>query len=144
MRGFPPIQIILLCLMFVVLAVPLSQLTGTVNVAKAKEATAVKGVEEKGVKALVRVRYAHKPVKLSVKIGEKEQIAGIEDTPLEWRSSLPSPHDGVDVFVQATWPEGTPDTALTLEVEPDGLASRSETRWSSGGSMDEVITFIWK
>ncbi|WP_395737926.1 hypothetical protein [Prosthecobacter sp.] len=142
MRGFPPIQIFLLCLMFVVLAVPLSHLTGTVSVAKA--AAPAKVVEEKSVKALVRVRYAHRPAKLSVKIGDKEQITVIEDTPLEWRTSLPSPRDGADVFVQATWPEGTPDTALTLEVEPDGLASRSETRWSSGGTMDEVITFIWK
>ena len=48
------------------------------------------------------------------------------------------------VNVSATWPGNTPDTALTLEFEPDGLESRSETRWSSGGSLDEVITFSWK
>jgi hypothetical protein len=143
MRGFPPIQIFLLVVTFVVLAIPLSHLTGTVSHAKAAASAEVK-VESVSVKSLVILRYAHKPVRLSVKIGDKEQITGIEDTPLEWRTSLASVRDGVDVFVQATWPEGTPDTALTLEVEPDGLASRSETRWSSGGSMDEVITFIWK
>jgi hypothetical protein len=50
----------------------------------------------------------------------------------------------VDVFLSATWPDNTPDTALTLELEPDGLEARSETRWSSAGSLDEVITFSWK
>ena len=143
MRGFPPIQIFLLVLTFVVLAVPLSHLTGTTTPAKAAEPAKV-AEETKSVKALVRVRYAHRPVTLSVKIGEKELMGGIEDSPMEVDASLPSPKDGVDVFLKATWPEGTPDTAVTLEVEPDGLATRSETRWSSAASLDEVITLEWK
>jgi len=141
MRGFPPIQIFLLCLTFVVLAIPLTQLTGTTTLAKA---AAVKVVEEKSVKTLVRVRYAHKPVTLSVKVADKELMAGIAASPIELSTALPSVKDGVDVFLSATWAGGTPDTSITLELEPDGFASRSETRWSSGGSLDEVITFEWK
>lgn len=141
MRGFPPIQIFLLCLAFVVLAVPLSQLTGTTTPGKA---AVVKVVESTSVKSLLRLRYAHKPVTLSVKIADKELIAGIAASPIEVDASLPSVKDGVDVFLSATWAEGTPDTSITLELEPDGLASRSETRWSSAGSLDEVITFEWK
>ena len=141
MRGFPPIQIFLLALAFVVLAVPLSHLTGTVTQAKT---AAVKVVEEKSVKTLVRLRYAHKPVTLSVKIADKELMVGIQASPIELTTALPSVKDGVDVFLSATWAEGTPDTSITLELEPDGFASRSETRWSSAGSLDEVITFEWK
>jgi hypothetical protein len=141
MRGFPPIQIFLLVLAFVVLAVPLSQLTGTTT---PRKAAVVKSVESTSVKSLVRLRYAHKPVTLSVKIADKELMAGIEASPIELTTSLPSVKDGVDVFLSATWAEGTPDTSITLELEPDGLASRSETRWSSAGSLDEVITFEWK
>ena len=141
MRGFPPIQIFLLCLTFVVLAIPLSQLTGTTSHAKA---AAVKVVEEKSVKTLVRLRYAHKPVTLSVKIADKELIGGIEASPIELSTVLPGVKDGVDVFLSATWADGTPDTSITLELEPDGFASRSETRWSAAGSLDEVITFEWK
>ncbi|MFC5453561.1 hypothetical protein [Prosthecobacter fluviatilis] len=142
MRGFPPIQIFLLVLAFVVLAIPLSILTGTTTPVKAAELK--KMVEEKSVKGLVRVRYAHRPVTLSVKIGEKEVISSVEESPMEVDAPLPSTKDGVDVFVKATWPEGTPDTAVTVELEPDGLATRSETRWSSAASLDEVITFEWK
>lgn len=141
MRGFPPIQIFLLALTFIVLAVPLSQLTG--NVIPAKPVAAPE-VESASVKALLRLRYAHKPKTLSVKIADKELLTEIEASPVELTTSLPSPKIGVDVFVNATWPEGTPDSAITLELEPDGLATRSETRWSSDGSLDEVITFVWK
>lgn len=141
MRGFPPIQIFLLALTFVVLAVPLSHLTGTMT--QAKTATA-KVEETQSVKSLLRLRYAHKPVTLSVKIADKEVIAEIAGSPIELQTALPSVKDGVDVFLSATWAEGTPDTSITLELEPDGFASRSETRWSSVGSLDEVITFEWK
>ncbi len=141
MRGFPPIQIFLLILTFVVLAIPLTQLTGTTTPAKA---AAVKVVEEKSVKALLRVRYAHKPSKLSVKIADKEVIAEIAASPIELSTALAAVKDGVDVFLSATWADGTPDTSITLELEPDGFSTRSETRWSSAGSLDEVITFEWK
>jgi hypothetical protein len=90
------------------------------------------------------VRYAHKPTTLSVKIADKEVIAEIAGSPIEVQTALPSVKDGVDVFLSATWAEGTPDTSITVELEPDSLASRSETRWSSAGSLDEVLTFVWK
>ncbi len=141
MRGFPPIQIFLLVLTFIVLGIPLCQLTGTVSHAKAAPA---KVVESPSVKTLLRLRYAHKPATLSLKIADKELITGIAASPIELQTALPSPKDGVDVFLKATWAEGTPDTSITLELEPDGFASRNETRWSSGGSLDEVITFEWK
>lgn len=53
MRGFPPIQIFLLALTFIVLAVPLSHLTGTVT--QAKTATA-KVEDSQSVKTLLRLR----------------------------------------------------------------------------------------
>jgi hypothetical protein len=64
MRGFPPIQLFLLCLAFIVLAVPLSHLTGNTSNTKVIKVAAV---EAKSVKALLRLRFAHKPAKLSLK-----------------------------------------------------------------------------
>lgn len=141
MRGFPPIQLFLLCLAFIVLAVPLSHLTGNTSNAKVIQ-PAVK--ETQNVKALLRLRFAHKPSTLSLKVADKELITTVDATPLEVDAVLASTKEGVDVFLSATWPDNTPDTALTLEIEPDGLEARSETRWSSAGSLDEVITFSWK
>ena len=142
MRGFPPIQIFLLCLAFIGLAIPLSYLTGSSAQAKPVVKSPVK--EGTSTDARLRLRYAHAPSKLSVKVGDKELVSSIEASPVEIKAPLAAVKEGVDVFVSATWPEGTPDTALTLELEPDGLESRSETRWSAGGSLDEVLTFVWK
>ena len=141
MRGFPPIQIFLLCLAFIVLAVPMSHLTGNTSNAKVVKVAAK---EAKSVKALLRLRFAHKPSTLSLKIADKELITSADASPLELDAVLPATKEGVDVFLSAIWPDNTPDTALTLEIEPDGLEARSETRWSSAGSLDEVITFSWK
>jgi hypothetical protein len=141
MRGFPPIQLFLLCLAFIALAVPLSHLTGNTHNAKVIQ-PAVK--ETQRVKALLRLRFAHPPTTLSLTLADKELIASAEASPLELHAVLPATQDGVDVFLSATWPQNTPDTALTLEIEPDGLEARSETRWSAAGSLDEVITFSWK
>ena len=141
MRGFPPIQIFLLCLAFIVLAVPLSHLTGNTSNAKVIKVAAK---DASSVKALLRLRFAHKPATLSLKIADKELITTLDATPIEVDTVLPATQEGVDIFLSATWPENTPDTALTLELEPDGLEARSETRWSSAGSLDEVITFSWK
>jgi hypothetical protein len=64
MRGFPPIQIFLLCLAFIVLAVPLSHLTGNTSNAKVVKVAAK---EAQSAKALLRLRFAHKPSTLSLK-----------------------------------------------------------------------------
>ncbi len=143
MRGFPPIQIFLLCLAFIVLAVPLSHLTGTSTQDRPVLTAAVKDPVGQTTPARLRLRYAHPPAKLSIKIADKELIT-LTASPLELEVPLLNIREGVDVFVAATWSDGTPETALTLEVEPDGLASRSETRWSSGGALDEVLTFAWQ
>jgi hypothetical protein len=71
MRGFPPIQLFLLCLAFIVLAVPLSHLTGNTSNAKVIKVAAK---EAKSVKALLRLRFAHKPATLSLKLADKELI----------------------------------------------------------------------
>lgn len=143
MRGFPPIQIFLLCLAFIALAVPLMQLTGSSSVDKPVLRPAAK-TEKSSTGVWLRLRYAHPPASLSLKIGGKEVISSVGASPMEVQASLSAVRGGTDMFLTATWPEGTPDTAITLEVEPDGLDSRSETRWSSAGSLDEVLTFVWK
>lgn len=141
MRGFPPIQIFLLVLAFIVLAIPLSHLTGN---AQARTAAKTEKKEDQAVKSILRLRYAHKPASLSLKIGDKTLITTAAESSMEVDATLTALKEGVDVLLAATWPENTPDTAITIEIEPDGLDSHSETRWSVAGSLDEVITFNWK
>jgi hypothetical protein len=72
MRGSPPIQLFLLVITFIVLAIPLAYLTGNAPVEPPKAVKAAGKPQE--AKSLVRVRFVHKPEKLSVKLGERELL----------------------------------------------------------------------
>lgn len=140
MRGSPPIQLFLLVIAFIVVAIPLMHLTGNAPVEPAKAAKASAKPQE--AKSLVRVRFVHKPEKLSVKLGELELLekGDWSDNAVEFDATLPL---SLDLLVAADWAYGAPDQALTIEIEPDGQDKRSETRWSSAGSLNEVYPFQW-
>lgn len=38
----------------------------------------------------------------------------------------------------------TPDTPVTLELEPEGKTTVSATRWSFGPSLNDSYSFSWK
>ncbi len=145
MRGFPPLQIFLLGLAFCLLAVPLAQLTGNVSQVKATPAIAKAGDTPLKVLVMIRLRYAHKPLLISLKQDGQELLLMLDFTssPAEEQASVVISKTGSELELSATWPTGTPDTALTLEIEPDGLETRSETRWSSDSTLNEILTFIW-
>jgi hypothetical protein len=140
MRGSPPIQLFLLVLAFIVLAIPLAHLTGNApaEAPKAEKASA-KPLE---ADSLLRVRFVHKPEKLSVKLGGKDLLekGTWSDGSVEFQASLPR---SLDLLVSCEWPYGAPDQALTLEIEPDGLEMKSQTHWSAAGGLSEVYSFQW-
>ncbi len=140
MRGSPPIQLFLLVIAFVVLAIPLAYLTGNAPVEPPKAAKATAKPQE--AKSLVRVRFVHKPEKLSVKLGERELLekGDWSDNAVEFEATLPL---SLDLLVAADWAYGAPDQALTLEIEPDGQDTKRETNWSAAGSLNEVYHFQW-
>jgi hypothetical protein len=159
MRGFPPFQIFLLGLLFGLLAVPLGYLTGRgghsagAPVPKG-EAEVIKGGAEhpegehrhEDVPVLIRVRFAHRPLSLSLKSEGKELLppgSDLSSSPVEVQAEIAISHEGNELSLEAAWPEGTPDTALTVEVEPEGFETRQETRWSDGAALHEILTFVW-
>lgn len=129
-------------LAFGALAVPL------VNLTTARKVVAVETVIHEAAthKALLRIRFAHSPKSLTLKQGGKEFLPSpdLASSPVEARADFEIPAEGIEFILSAEWPDGTPDTALTLEIEPDGLDTKAETRWSLGSTMTEVISFRWK
>lgn len=156
MRGFPPVQIFLLGLIFGLLAIPLVRLTTDYDEMATRHDHEMRGQasdspgthatdQSKKVSTYIRLRFAHLPLTISLKQGDQE-LAGKLDlsaSPVEFQSALPLSPDGNELIVTATWPDGTPNTALTVELEPDGLESRSETVWSTDATLNEVLTFLW-
>lgn len=143
MRGYPPIHLLVLMLAFGAMAVPLVNLTTARTVAAAApRAEQVAGMH----KTHLALRFAHAPKSISLKMGEREffKESALNASPIETQAELAIPTDGIEFILSAEWPDGTPDTALTLEVEPDGLDTKTETRWSIDTTLTEVISFQWK
>lgn len=46
------------------------------------------------------------------------------------------------ITVKVTWPDGTPETALLIEVFADGQDLKTHTLWGSGSALEE-INFKW-
>ncbi|WP_295928023.1 hypothetical protein [uncultured Akkermansia sp.] len=97
------------------------------------------------VPTVITVRCAHRPEFLSISHGGR----------VLWQSSTPGLHEEVEcglplengsvtLTVSARWPEDTPDTPVTLELEPEGREAASVTRWSFGPSLNDSYSFSWK
>ncbi len=97
------------------------------------------------VPTVITIRCAHRPESLSVSCGGR--ILWQSQTPNlheETECGLPLEEGSATLTVSARWPEGTPDTPVTLELEPAGRPSASATRWSFGPFLNDIYSFSWK
>lgn len=98
-----------------------------------------------GVPTLVTVKCAHRPESLSISsrgtVLWKAEHPGLHE---EVECSLPLKDGSATLTVSAQWPAGTPDTPVTLELEPEGRQAVSATRWSFGPSLNDTYSFSWK
>jgi len=141
MRGSPPLHLALFLLGFALIALPLVRLT---SATPAVSAAAPVKQEQAASPLLLRLRFAHKPQHVKLSHHDTLLHEGDSDTLLELSHSLIIPDEGVEFSLNVQWPEGTPETAVTLELEPDSLDTLAQTRWSTGLTLDEVIPFVWK
>lgn len=145
MRGFPPLHLLLFALAFGLVSVPLAHLTFA-RPAVVQSVGKKPAVTDEGIHTYVRLRFAHLPEQVSVKLGDQvllDQKTTAPSSTMETEASLVIPKDGVELLVQATWPTGTPDTALTVEIEPDEKEARSQTHWSVGTALSQIYSFAW-
>jgi len=145
MRGFPPLHILAFALAFALFAVPLARLTFARPSPVARQSPPATS-EAETTPTLLRLRLAHTPETLSVTLNGKELLKpdAVKNASAASRVNLDIPTEGLELLVNATWPTGTPDTAVTIELEPDGLDSQSQTRWSSGSTLQEPFSYYWK
>ncbi len=147
MRGSPLLHCLIGAIAFALFAIPLVRLTVAHADAIPANGTSIKAAEHAGTKrTFIHIRFAHQPKSLSLKQGNKELIP-VSSTPfaspIETEASLPITQDGVELTLAAQWPDGTVDTAITVELEPDELDTRRETRWSGGFLLNEILNFKW-
>ncbi len=143
MRGAPPIHLVLLAVAFALFAIPLAQLTfARQDIVMTK--TEVPITASIKTEMLLRIRFAHVPKSLSLKIGDRELIPAVPlISPLDIRTEMDIPSEGIDLMLDVSWQVGTPETAVTIELEPDGLDAKSHTRWSIGTQLHEILPYLW-
>jgi hypothetical protein len=140
MRGSPPIQLFLLVLAFGLAGVVLTSLTQY----EVKQGPKVPRKVERS-KMKLRLSWAGKLEKLSLKHEERELASGVDlsGDEAEIKVEAEVAKTGIELFLDAKWADGTPKTALSVEVEPDGYEARIQTRWSTDAAMNEVLVFTW-
>jgi hypothetical protein len=151
MRGHPPLQVMLLVVGFCLAAVPLARLTGNSIAARGGPAERA-AIDESGKvvegasPALVVVRFAHAPRHLVLRQGGREllSVPAAERSPIESDVRIDTGPEAPDFVVEAEWAAGTPETAVTVEISPEGLETRSATHWSLDGTMQRVFQLSWK
>lgn len=153
MRPSPLVLMVFVAIGFALIAIPLVRLTRAEGAWRGGEERVAAGPGEgrtPGVSTLVRIRFAHAPVRVTLtQDGRPVADFGVPEDPgsgqMERSAHLAGPVEApVDLLVEATWPEGTPPTALGVEVEPDGAETRRATVWGEGSSLTELLTFSWK
>ncbi|WP_009963916.1 hypothetical protein [Verrucomicrobium spinosum] len=145
MRGFPPLHLLLFAIAFGLVAVPLSHLTFARPVV-ARAQTAKPAAIPDGIHTYVRLRFAHVPEKVSVRLGDQMLLDEKTTAPsatMTTEVGLVIPKEGLELLVQATWPTGTPSTAITVELEPDEKETRTQTHWSSDLAFSQIYSFVW-
>ena len=138
MHGSPLLRTLVVVLLLSFAAVPLWRLT------RARESGGVvAATAEPAAKSGVRIElaFAHPPSGFQVthlgKVIWESQTPGAsarKDFKMEF------PKEGIDLGIKATWPAGTPLTAVRVNVTPEGGNPLQQTAWGTG-TMDEVLTF---
>jgi hypothetical protein len=149
MRGSPPIHLLLFSLAFLLLAIPLSRLTFGRKETFTPATIEAPSESPEAVNALLRLRFSHPPQTLVVRPLSPGEAAILHlnanaSSPVEQNVPLLLDDHTLELSIEATWPDHTPDAAITLELEPDGLDQQSRTVWSSGRSISEILTFQWR
>lgn len=66
-------------------------------------------------------------------------------SPWETELLLPVPLSLLELEAEFHWPEGSPQQAVTISLEPAGQPARQDTQWSGEGSpeLHTIFTFNW-
>ncbi|MEZ5326945.1 MAG: hypothetical protein R3F19_17995 [Verrucomicrobiales bacterium] len=101
--------------------------------------------ESDKIPTLIRIRSSHAPAKLTLMLESREVARVHQAAGNEWEieSRLEIPPGGVELLLEASWPENDSSAAVMVELEPDALDVKSQTAWSDAGELRAYLTFRW-
>ena len=84
------------------------------------------------------VKAAHPYERLTVKFNQTTQVELLAGR-AEVEVFLPKKEDTAVYEVSVVWPAATPETAVELELVPDGLPEQKWTIWGEGEVYEEIV-----
>lgn len=147
MRGFPPLHLLLFILAFGLFSIPLVNLTLGQNKKNSPVVTEeVPPGEVEKIAGYLRIKLAHAPTSLKLEL-QGETLLTLEDLEGELSAEkeiqIPSATKEFEGVLAITWPDEAPETAVSLEWEPEAHDSVKVTVWGEG-SLEEVVNLAWK
>jgi len=122
---------------------PLLWLTAPARHAPASQ----KAAPAKRQAAFVSLKFTGKPVSATLRLEGSDLAAMPAGQGSPWELELPLPSDApaLELEAEVHWPEGSPENAATLTVEPVGREGRSDTQWTGadGSLLHTIFSFAW-
>lgn len=148
MKGNPVFQAILFILLWGLLAIPVSLLTGEkTSSVEGRVSDKIDARSVREVSTAVRLRFSHEPVSASLSDGVRTWWRGQAGSGRQFEIEGVAYFPSNDVLtlalrLEVLWPKGIGDTAVELVAEPNGFPGRSETIWTRE-SLNRTIRFSW-
>lgn len=147
MRGYPPFHILLVLVFAGIIAWPLLHLTGKegARMHASENHEELAAPTEAARQIAVTVRVSHPPRSLKLFAGDRDLLAGASMAAgvVSLDVEMPVTKDGLEWRLEGEWPEASPDAAVSVTVEPDGLEGLTETRWSGGALLESFLVYVW-
>ena len=147
MRGSPLVSLALVGALLLLAWIPLQRLLGDGgNPIASPVEVAENDSDSEGVPTRLRLSCTSIPDRLELKTVDTTlfQIEKPGELDFDRHVEIPIPPEGIVVFVDATWPQGTERAAVRIELAPEGMEEISTTSWSEERQLSDVVEFVWK
>ena len=119
-----------------------SEHEATPETAPTTEATASKHTQ-----AYLNLRFTGKPESIILRYGDDwhAEFPTGTTSPCETTIRLPAELTALDIEAEILWAQDSPENAVTLTVEPNGLPTKTDTQWTGpdGSMLHTIFSFSW-
>lgn len=93
-----------------------------------------------------RVQFTGTPKTCTLRYEGQDLVTMPADTSSPWEVELPLPQlNKLELEAEISWPEGSPENAVGITLEPAQKAPRTDTRWTGedGALLHDLFIFSW-
>ncbi len=99
------------------------------------------------LRTLLTLRFTGKPTEIELLYEDTVWLhtKQIATSPIELEVNLPHDIKYADIEAKISWEPGSPENAVTLTLEPQGLVTRSETQWTGNDTqhLHTIFSYAW-